>query len=400
MTSFAYKARDETGKIVRGNIEAQSTEELYDQLAARRLYLVKSRRNRRAAQIGRGRVSDKDLIIFTFQLQTLISSGVPLLTGLDDLANQLKRSTLKDVVQGVRAAVEGGATLSQAMERYPKAFSHSYVRMVEAGEAAGRLDSTLDRLLLLLERRVELRAQIRQLSTYPSIVLTGVLGLVILLMTFVVPKFRGMLDALNVELPWVTRAILAMSDFLVTNGLLLGAGAAALVCGFLILRKLPAVKYYLDSSALKLPVIGPLILILNSNQVLHFLQAFVETGVPIGISLDMLSRISGNRRFGVSLQRVRAKILEGETITKAFQAEGIFPPLVQRMIAIGEETGELPAALAKVQQYYDRELPNRVKKIFDLVGPITTVALGIVLLFVIMAVLLPVYKMYSAINVG
>ncbi|MBU1702399.1 MAG: type II secretion system F family protein [Candidatus Eisenbacteria bacterium] len=400
MTSYAYKARNETGRVVRGNLQAQSKEELFDQLAAKRLFLVKSRRIRRPAKLGRGRVKDKELIIFTFQLQTLVSSGVPLLTGLDDLANQMKRSTFKDVITGIRSSVEGGSTLSQALEHYPKAFSPSYIRMVEAGETSGRLDTTLDRLLVLLERRVELNAQIRQLATYPLIVLSGVLGLIVLLMAFVIPKFRGMLDALNVELPWVTKAVLAMSDFFVHNGLLIGIGAGAAIAGFTALRKVPRVKYFLDSAVLKVPVIGDLILILNSNRILHFLQAFIETGVPIGISLDMLSRISENMRFGVSIQRVRTKILEGETMTRAFQTEGVFPPLVQRMIAIGEETGELPSALEKVQQYYDRELPHRVKKIFDLVGPLTTVALGVVLLFVILAVLLPVYKMYSAINVG
>jgi type IV pilus assembly protein PilC len=160
------------------------------------------------------------------------------------------------------------------------------------------------------------------------------------------------------------------------------------------------VRYAVDAATLRVPVLGSLVTDLHANQVCTFLGAFVETGVALTTGLGLLGRIAGNSKIARALERVRDRVTEGDTMTRAFEAAAIFPPLVQRMVSIGEETGQLPAALRRARTFYDREIPRRVKKIFDLIGPITTVLLGIILLVVILAVLLPVYKMYTAFSTG
>jgi type IV pilus assembly protein PilC len=401
MRSFAYKARDGSGRLVQGSLPAPDESALREELRAQGLFLVQAKRPRQR-ELGfsfRG-IPRKELILFTFQLQTVVSSGVPILSGLQDMAGQVSSRRFRDVILGVKTAVEQGATLSQALARYPNVFPTSYVKMIEAGETSGRLDETLDRLLNLLEWSEDLRAQVRQMVTYPSIVLTALAGLVVLLLTFVVPRFQKVLGTLNTELPLITKILVGMSAFLIHHALLLGAGLAALVAGFLLLRRIPSVRLYLDSLLLRLPVVGPLILGINANQVVHFLAGFVEAGVPINTALELLAGIVANRRLSLSLRIAKDRVMDGEMLAPAFASTGIFPPLVERMLAIGEQTGRLAPALRKAQSYYDREIPRKVKRVFDLMGPITTVLLGVVLLVVILAVLLPIYKMYTSINAG
>lgn len=397
MATLVYRARDDAGRLLRGQAEAQSPGELRSRLREQGLWLVEAKaRTRRGTS--RTRVSRQELILFTFHLQTVVAGGIPLLTGLNDLIHETKSGHFRAVIEELRSQIEGGSTLAQALARFPRVFPASYVHMVEGGEASGSLDRTLERLVALLEWREELKAQIRQLVTYPIIVICFMLGLVGLMLGFVLPRFRGILESLQVELPWSTRFLLSASEFVRHQWILLLIAMAALVAVASTLPRLPRARLLLDAMNLRLPVLGRLQLALAASQIAHFLGAFIETGVPIGLGLELVSGIVDNRQVAAGVDRARGRVLSGETLAGAFRQVGILPPLVLRMLSIGEESGTLPESLKKAADYYDREIPRQVKQLFDLVAPVLTVVLGAGLLFTVLSVLLPIYRMYSAIG--
>jgi len=399
MATLVYRARDDAGRLRRGEASAESLPDLRAQLREQGLWLIEAR-NRTLKAGGHGQISRQELILFTFHLQTIVSGGIPLLTGLNDLAQETRSRGFRNVVTEVCNQIEGGATLSQALARFPKVFPSSYVHMIEGGETSGSLDRTLGRLVSLLEWREELRAQVKQLLTYPAIVVLFMLGLVGIMLGFVLPRFRGILDSLQVELPWSTLFLLHASDFLRQRWPIVLIGLAAGLIIATSLYRTPRTRLLLDALALRIPVIGALQRSLAASQIAHFLGAFIETGVPIGTALDLMIGIVDNRHVAARIERVRARVLGGETLTGAFRQAGILPSLVLRMVAMGEESGTLPEALGKAAQYYDREIPRRVKQLFDLVAPCLTVVLGVGLLFTILSIMLPIYKMYSAISGG
>lgn len=400
MAYLAYRARDERGRLHRGEAEARDEIDLADRLDRQGLLLVEARAHTPRARVARVRMSRQELILFTFQIQTIISGGIPLLTGLDDLREQSRSGAVRQMVADLQSAIQSGATLSQALSRYPSVFPAAYVRMVEGGEAGGRLDQTLGRLVHLLEWREDLRGQMKQLVTYPAIVVTAMVGLMGLLLGFVLPRFQPVLESFEVQLPASTRFLLGASAFVRAQWPWILACFAMLATAAWILKRVPRSAEALDAMLLRIPVVGALHHSLVASQIAHFLGAFIETGVPIGIALDLVAGIVENRRIGRRIRAVRDRVLEGDTLTGAFKASGVLPSLVLRMVSIGEESGTMPDSLAKASQYYDREIPRQVKALFDLAGPVLTVILGIGLLFTILSVLLPVYKMYSAISGG
>lgn len=400
MPLYAYRARDEAGRSRRGRGSFASPRELASNLRAEGLYLVDASTVSLRRFTVRGRVPRKELILFTFHLQSIVAGGIPLLVGLRDLAAETSNRTFRRVVEDLESLLARGSTLSQALARHPEVFSNSYVRMVEAGEAGGRLDECLGRLVHLLEWTEELRSQLRQLVAYPIVVIVALLGLVGLLLGWVLPRFRSVLDSLQVELPWNTRVLLGASSFLVAHWLPLVAGLAAALVAWRVVVGLERVRVLLDAWALRLPVVGKLQQGLVASQIAHFLGAFTETGVPIGTGLELVAGVVNNRHVSRRLHWLRDRVLGGETLTTAFRQAEIVPSLVLRMVAIGEETGTLAESLAKARAHYDRELPRQVKALFDVLSPVLTILLGIALLFVILSVLLPIYKLYGAIEGG
>ena len=398
MVTISYRARVHQGRLRRGKAAAASSAALRDQLHAQGLYLVEATLGRREAVGGRARISRRELSLFTHNLHSIMAGGVPLLVGLEDIARQTPSRAFRQVLEEVIAALNGGASLSAAFERHPHVFPADYARMVGAGEESGRLDDVLERLVRLLDWHEEVRAQLRQLFTYPAIVLAALAGLVVLLVGWVVPRFRGIFDTLGASLPLPTRILLALSDGFLRHWPLLLALIVGGVTAFFLLRRLPGVRAAMDALLLRLPVIGELRLSLVSSMVAHFLGAFIGSGVPVTQGLDLLAGMVGNSKIAAALREVRDRILKGETLTRAFTAVAVFPPLVLRMIAIGEETGTLPQSLAKAEEYYNREIPRRVKRLVDLTGPALTILMGAILCVVLLAVLLPIYQLYNSLH--
>ena len=395
MQLLEYRARGEDGRLHKGRVDQARLGALRDDLRARGVFLIE------AKKVGPGRfvrrsVSRRDLIFVAYHLQTVIRAGVPLMAGLKDLADQSDNRYLKGVIEDLIDSVESGSTLSQAMARHPRVFPDEFIQMTMAGEISGKLPESLDRLVHLLEWHDELRGQIRQLVSYPIMVLIALFGLLVLLLTFVIPRFSGILESLRVELPLPTRVLMAASAFCLGNWAAILAASLVVAIAVFFLQKQARVRTVLDRWALRLPLYGNLRLSLISSQVSHFLGAFIDAGVPIAEGLDMIVRLTGNFHARRIMDRIRQRIFEGDTLSHAFRESDLFPLLVLRMISIGEESGTLPDSLRRVGEYYDRDIPRRVKTMMGIAAPALTVVLAGILCFVVLAVLLPVYKMYGA----
>ncbi|MCA9755813.1 MAG: type II secretion system F family protein [Candidatus Eisenbacteria bacterium] len=397
MQVLEYRARGEDGRLHTGRVDSARLAALRDDFRARGIYLVGAR-TVGAGHFVRRTVSRRDLIFVAYHLQTVIRAGVPLMTGLEDLAAQTDNRYLKWVIEDLIDSVESGSTLSQAMARHPRAFPDEFVQMTMAGEISGRLPESFDRLVHLLEWYDELRGQIRHLVSYPIMVLIALLGLITLLLAFVIPRFSGILASLRVELPLPTRVLMAASAFLLQNWALILAFSAALVVVAFLMQRKARVRTAIDEWSLRVPLYGNLRLSLISSQVSHFLGAFIDAGVPIAEGLDSIVRLTGNFHARRIMDRIRKRVLEGDSLSNAFREADLFPHLVLRMISIGEESGTLPDSLRRVGDYYDRDIPRRVKTVMGIATPVLTVVLASILCFVVLAVLLPIYRMYGALS--
>ncbi len=398
MPAFKYKAVDQSGKRVSGVLYAENEQDLQDSLRGMRLYLVEAKETKPSQEIRLWKkVKRKDLLTFTVHLQTIVSAGIPIIQGLGDLIEQTNNQTFKKVLEDVRAAIQSGSTLSEALERHPKAFSNLFVSVIRAGEASGNLDSVLKDLISFLEWQEEIISSIRQATIYPIIVLTAVTGLVILLMTFVFPRFSIIFEKANVPLPLPTRIVMGVSHFLVHDwGYLIGA---LIILAFLfhIFSKTDTGRHLIDRLKLRIPVFGNLILKINLSRFSHYLGTLIRAGIDITQALRIVENVIGNVIISDIIRLVRARVQAGEFMSDTLKEHPEFPPLVVRMISIGETSGNLEETLGKVSTYYDREVPVTIKKVFAVFEPLVIVFLASIVLLMALSMFLPLYQMMGVI---
>ncbi|MCA9753363.1 MAG: type II secretion system F family protein [Gemmatimonadetes bacterium] len=399
MPTFAFTARNGAGQVVQGSRAANDVSALRRLLADEGVLLVRSREAKKAGAVGSLRpLPVRELIVFTFHMQNVLDAGVPILSGLTDLREETRHPALRAVIADVIDRLNGGETFAQALAHHPTIFDQHYVSMVDAGEQSGRLPYVMERLVQLLEWREELRRSIRDMTTYPIVVLVALVGLVALVLGFVFPRFMEVFQRIDFELPWPTRVLIGASDFMQSWWWAVGLGVIAAWIGLTLLRRVDSVRLRLDTALLRAPIVGPVVSMVNFGQVAKALASFLDAGIALPRALELISRMVGNRRAGRSVDEARTSILAGETLTEGFRAAGLFPPLVLRMVRMGEQSGRLVEALGKVGAIYDREVPVRTKRLLDALSPILTGVMGGILLFVILSVLLPLYRMYQEIG--
>ena len=398
MPAFKYKAVDQSGKHVSGVLYAENEQVLQENLRNMRLYLIDARETKPSQEIRLWKkVKRKDLLTFTVHLQTIVSAGIPIIQGLGDLIEQTNNQTFKKVLEDVRAAIQSGSTLSEALERHPKAFSNLFVSVIRAGEASGNLDSVLKDLIGFLEWQEEIISSIRQATIYPIIVLTAVTGLVILLMTFVFPRFSIIFEKANVPLPLPTRIVMAVSHLLVHDWIYLIAILAVIIVLFQIFKKTDTGRHVVDNLKLKIPVFGKLILKINLSRFSHYLGTLIKAGIDITQALRIVEKVIGNVILSDIIRVVRARVQAGEFMSDTLKEYPQFPPLVVRMISIGETSGNLEETLGKVSSYYDREVPVTIKKVFAIFEPLVIVFLASIVLLMALSMFLPLYQMMGVI---
>jgi type IV pilus assembly protein PilC len=399
VATFTYSARDRSGQLIKGVKLASGESELRRSLKDDGLFLVKAKGQKPASTgRGRGKIKPKELILFTFNLQNVMDSGVPLLNGLEDMKDSTKDARFRAVIGDIIDNLTAGETFTQALKHHPTVFDSLYVNMCEAGELSGRLPDVLARVVQFLEWREDFKHQIKDLVMYPIVVFVALIGLVGLVIGFVFPRFAEVFTRVKFELPWSTKFLMGASDFLTTHWWHLILGAAVVWGIFFTLGRIDRVRLAFDTWWLKVPVVGELITMLNFSQVAQSLGSFMDSGIAIPRAMEMIEKIVPNRRVSLSVRNAREAIMGGETLSGALRGAALFPPLILRMVAMGEQSGRLVESLEKTSKIYDREIPQKTKQVIDILNPMLTMLMGGMLFFVILSVMMPLYKMYEEIG--
>jgi len=404
MPEFAYVSVGPDGQRSRGTAVAASEDALAEQLRRQDQYLVEAARADARIDLASVRVFDRvtrrDVIFFTSQLSTVISAGVSLVDGLQDIEAQAVKAPMKTIVADIRRGVERGLSLSSAMERHRSAFDELYVGIVRAGEATGRVDRSLDDLVAQLEWQEALAARVRDAATYPIIIVGLLTVLLTVLVGFTIPRFTQVYQRVNANLtlPLPTRVVQGVATFIAANGLVI---LAALVVIYLLYRlrvQEPGGLVWRDRWLLRIPVVGDVSRKLALSRFAHFFGTLHESGVDVAPALALMERVIGNafiaRRFSGAVSRV----LAGDSLSRALAAVGEFSPLVIQMVALGEKTGQTAKSLQQVRRYYDREVDQSVNRAITLFGPVALVALAGVFVLIAVAFYLPMFNLARAVN--
>jgi type IV pilus assembly protein PilC len=400
MPAFTYTARAVNGDLRTATIDAPSRDEVVAQLRRQRLNVVKIDEAAQAANKKKtaGKISMRDIVIFTRQFSTMINAGLPLVQALDILAKQSENPALKDVTRAVVFDVESGHTVADALRKHPKAFSDLYVNMVAAGEAGGILDTILMRLATFMEKNDALVRKVKGAMIYPGVIMSVAAIAIVVLLVFVIPVFEKMFGSVGMALPLPTRVVIGASRFL--TGYWWAVLAALVGTGFSLKRyyATPDGKLTIDRTLLKMPVLGD---VLRKSAVSRFtrtLGTLIGSGVSILDGLEITAKTAGNRVIQDAIMESRASIAGGETIAAPLQKSQVFPPMVISMIAVGEQTGGLDEMLSKIADFYDEEVDAAVSGLLSLMEPIMIVFLGVVVGGMVVAMYLPIFDMINAVQ--
>lgn len=397
MATFNYKAIDQAGLRAQGQMDALNEADLEIRLERMGLDLITFKSSEKSkSAFTKNRVSNRDLVMFCFQLEQLTSAGVPILEGLNDLRESTANPYFQKVLGALVAEVEGGKMLSQGMAEHPDVFDEVFTNLVAAGEQTGQLPVVFDNLSNTLKWQDELFAQTKRLLAYPLFVMVVVLGAVTFLMVYLVPEMVKFISSLGQELPIQTKILIFISNAFVNYWWLILTVPLVVAAAITTWVKQSAdARYKLDYIKLKLPITGE---ILNKIIMARFARYFAlmyQTGIPILQAIKTCESIVGNKVVADALSRAHAQINAGDSMSESFKNAGLFPPLVVRMIKVGESTGALDKSLMNISYFYDRDVNELMQKMLKLLEPALTVILGLILAFIMVSVLGPVYDSFS-----
>ncbi len=397
MATFNYRAIDQTGRHAQGQIDAINEADLEIRLERMGLDLITFKSTEKSKKsFGQNRVTNRDLVMFCFQLEQLTSAGVPMLEGLNDLRESTANPYFQKVLGAIAGEVEGGKMLSQALAEHPEVFDEVFVNLVAAGEQTGQLPAVFDNLSNTLKWQDELISQTKRLLMYPLLVLVVVTVAVTVLMVFLVPEMVKFLKSIGQELPWNTKLLIFISNVFVNYWWLLIAVPVVVGSGLvMMIKRDPEMKYRFDYLKLKLPLTGEILHKIIMARFARYFALMYQTGIPILQAIKTCENIVGNRVVADALSRAHAQINAGDSMSESFHNAGLFPPLVVRMIKVGESTGGLDKSLLNVSYFYDRDVNEMMQKALKLIEPALTIILGLVLLFIMASVLLPVYDSFG-----
>jgi type IV pilus assembly protein PilC len=393
---YTYKAIDPQGKSVIGRVEAINLFDLEQRLSRMELDLVSGAPSRQKSRLLGGGIKRQDLINFCFHLEQLASAGVPVMEGLRDLRDSVDNARFREVVAGLIESIEGGKSLSQALGEFPEVFSKVFVSLVRTGERTGKLAEVLRSLTESLKWEDELSAQTKKLMMYPAFVGGIVLLVTFFLMVYLVPQMVGFIRNMGQAIPLHTQLLIMVSDFFVRFWYLV---IAAPFVGFFGLRSAaknyPSVQYALDRYKITMPVLGPILRKIVLSRFASSFAMMYSSGITVLEAIRGCEEIVGNQVLERALRVAGQQIAEGKNLTAAFQDLNLFPPLVIRMLRIGENTGALDTALLNVSYFYNREVREAIGKVQAMIEPALTLVLGLILGWVMLSVLGPVYDAIS-----
>ncbi len=401
MDFYQYKAVDGRGRIKTGRIDASNVADLESRLQRAGLDLVNYKEVRAVGRRVSGRgVSRRDLILFCFHLQQTVQAGVPVLESLQDLRDSTENLRLRDVIAAMLEAIDGGRTLSSAMTDFPHVFSRVFVSLIRAGEQTGELSVVLERLGENLKWQDEQTSMTRRLLMYPLFVATVVAGVLFFLMTYLVPELLFFVKTMGSELPAHTIFLIAVSNIFVDYWYLILMLPVLMIAAIAIANNVSAsFRLGYDRLTLNIPVIGPIFQKLILARLSGFFAMMYASGITIIDCLRTAEEIAGNRAIAGAIHRVGQSVADGKSLGDSFQATGLFPPLVMRMIRVGESSGALESALENIAYFYTRDVRESIERLQTMIEPAMTLILGAIIGWVMFSVLMPVYDLIANIRV-
>ena len=399
MALYTYKAIDPEGRVVQGRLDALNQVDLEMRLKRMELDLISGEPVSNRTLFGGSNIPRREIIHFCFHLEMLERARVPILEGLSDLRDTLESPRFREVVASLIEAIEGGQPLSKAMEAHPRVFSKVFISLIRAGEATGRLSDVLKGLSESLKWEDELASQTKKLMMYPAFVGTIVLSATFFLMIYMVPQLKQFVKNMGQVLPLQTQVLFFISDLLVAYWyvvLLIPLSAAVVIS--ILLHTNPLARVRFDGFKLKLPLLGNILRKIILSRFTNTFALLYSSGIPILDSIRTTQDVVGNAVVRQGLERVEQLIVEGQNVTAAFHSIGFFPPLVIRMLRVGESTGSLDVALLNVSYFYNRDVKESVEKVQQLIEPMLTMVLGCLLGWIMLSVLGPVYDVISKIK--
>ncbi len=409
---FTYAAKDGSGKTVTGTLTANSQSEVVLELRRKNLVPVQisaesaskklfSRpRTAKAENWRKAKPKAKlaDLVIFTRQLATMLSAGIPMLESLEILSDQVEEPGFKNALKGVVEDVRTGGDLSAACAKYPRAFSKIYVSMLRAGEISGQIDVILERLADYLEAAQKLKNEIKSAMTYPVVSLFLVIGIAAFLMIGIVPQFKPVFESLEVDLPKLTQVVMDFAFFCKNNWYLLFFGVVGAILGAVAFKRTERGAYLFDVLLLKLPIFGTLFQKVAIARFSRTFSTLIKSGVPILGAMEIVSETAGNEVIKEAVEAASLSVRQGDTLSDPLAESEIFPPMVTKMIGIGERSGSLETLLEKIAVFYDEQVETSVKSLTSLIEPIMIAIMGFVVGGIVLAVFLPIFKLQQKLS--
>jgi type IV pilus assembly protein PilC len=399
MPYFNYTIRDANGQTRSGKVEAPNAEELKKRLQSEGLQVLEVTEDRKAPRVpagGYGRVKLTDLAIFARQFSTMLDAGVSLIRCLDVLQAQTNNARLRKILMDLSARVESGESLSRSMARHPKAFSQLIIGLIRAGEVGGVLEESLQRIAAFLEKDVQLRRKIRSALTYPVIVLLAAIGIVIFLVSWLVPQFAQLFKELGIkELPAPTQFLVDLSALFTQRWYVVIIAVVAILIAYKLFVSTRVGRRVADRVKLRVPVFGPLHHKIVMARFSRTMGTLLASGVPILQAMETVAGVVGNSVVSDAVIESRARIREGEKIADPLQRSKMFPPMVVHMVSVGEESGSLDHMLNKIADFYENEVEMTIASLTAAIEPVMIVLLGVIVGFIVISMFLPMIEVIS-----
>ncbi len=404
MPTYKYTARDQEGKTVAGKISADTEAMVVIELRNRNLMIVEINEEKgsalkpAAAPKRKKKIKSEDVVVFARQFATMIDAGIPILQALEALGEQTANPTFKDTLKSIHQDIELGSSLSAAFGKHPYVFDTLFVNMIRVGEAGGILTAVLERVAMYLEKSEKLNQKVKSALIYPASIVTMALAITLFLIIKVVPTFAQIYESLGQKLPVMTQMLIDFSSIMQHYFLFIGAGLVGLF--FLFKRWVATEKgrYIFDAMLLKMPIFGDLICKVSVSRFCRTFATLSQSGVPVLDTLEIVGKTCGNAVIEKVVDEVKASVREGQPIAEPLAKSPAFPPMVTRMIAIGEKSGKMEKMLSKVAEFYDDQVDTAVDGLTKLIEPLIIGFLGIVVGFIVVALFMPILSLSTAIK--
>ncbi len=402
MVTYQYTAKDNQGRNISGTLEANSETEAAGILHTKELIVLflkpAEAKSKKSADSKDKKVKLDDLVIFSRQLATMIDAGIPLVQVLNILGEQIENKALRAVVVNIREDIEAGTSFCDALAKHPTVFSDLFVNMSRAGEASGTLDDVLDRLATYFEKTAALTRKIRSSLVYPAVVITMAIAITAFLLIKVVPTFESIFESLKGQLPLPTQILISVSKALRKYFIYLVGAIVGCVFAIKAYINTPKGRYNFDSWMLKVPVFGVLFTKVAIAKFSRTFSTLIKSGVSILSALEIVAKTSGNKVVETTIMNSRTSIREGEPLSVPLQKSKVFPPMVTRMIGVGEQTGKLESMLSKIADFYDDQVDAAVSGMTSMIEPLVIAVLGVVIGGIVVSLFMPIFKITELIN--